>query len=337
MNDQPFHHTPDHYSWLTQHSTSQHPDQHAIWGHDHDGAYRQLPLAEPSVAYALLIAPDGPTLWHHHVLLFGSAASVWAYNRFGDVLTTLSRTLTDTLVLHYVDDYGAIEPAHLANSSFTAFEDLNGTLGFHMKQSNASPLGTDTRFKVFTSTTLPLTLRSNPVQIESLGSLPTYKPRSPPDLYHQTLPESWLASVPSLPLSYLAVLADLPSELSMTRLSPVMILSQTMPFLDSKHLPTSSNTPIPAMYPTIPPLSRWPSFILMPFANLVKFQSAAPTSYLNNRLNSPNQLPTDGQQSFSLHTDIAPLSSSDMCHTNSYYNLHTTTPSFTSLKHGQPS
>ena len=139
MNDQPFHHTPDHYSWLTQHSTSQHPGQHAIWGHDHDGAYRQLPLAEPSVAYALLITPDGPTLWHHHVLLFGSAASVWAYNRFGDVLTTLSRTLTATPVLHYVDDYGAIEPTHLANSSFTAFEDLNGTLGFHMKQSKRQP------------------------------------------------------------------------------------------------------------------------------------------------------------------------------------------------------
>ncbi len=88
MNDQPFHHTPDHYSWLIQHSTSQHPEQHAIWGHDHDGAYRQLPLAEPSVAYALLITPDGPTLWHQHVLLFGSAASVWAYNRFGDVLSS---------------------------------------------------------------------------------------------------------------------------------------------------------------------------------------------------------------------------------------------------------
>ncbi len=57
MADQPHHHTPDHYLRLAQ------------------------PLNDPSLAYALLLTPDGPTLWLHHVLLFGSAASVWSYNR----------------------------------------------------------------------------------------------------------------------------------------------------------------------------------------------------------------------------------------------------------------
>ena len=70
MTDQPYHHTPDHYLWLAQHTeaTDQTPQQ--VWGHDHDGAYRQLPLDDPSLAYVLLLTPEGPTLWLHHVLLF---------------------------------------------------------------------------------------------------------------------------------------------------------------------------------------------------------------------------------------------------------------------------
>ena len=138
MHDQPYHHTPDHY---IQCARQYHDDSHPlhVWGHDHDGAYRQLPLAQPEVAYVLLITPDGPTLWHHHVLLFGSAASVWGYNRFGDALTALARVLTLTPALHYVDDYGAIQPNHIATSSFSSFSKLNSLLGFHMKTSKEQP------------------------------------------------------------------------------------------------------------------------------------------------------------------------------------------------------
>ena len=91
------------------------------------------------MAYVLLITPDGPTLWHHHVLLFGSAASVWAYDRFGDMLTAIARTLACIPVLHYVDDYGSIEPNHFAESGFHTFEQLNSLLGFHMKPSKRQP------------------------------------------------------------------------------------------------------------------------------------------------------------------------------------------------------
>ena len=87
----------------------------------------------------LLLTPEGPTLWLHHVLLFGSAASVWSYNRFGDVLTSLSRVLTATPVVHFVDDYGSIQPATHAMSGFQAFGHLNSTLGFHMKTSKEQP------------------------------------------------------------------------------------------------------------------------------------------------------------------------------------------------------
>ena len=139
MTDQPYHHTPDHYLWLAQHTAATDQTAQQVWGHDHDGAYRQLPLDDPSLAYVLLLTPEGPTLWLHHVLLFGSAASVWSYNRFGDVLTSLSRVLTATPVVHFVDDYGSIQPATHAMSGFQAFGHLNSTLGFHMKTSKEQP------------------------------------------------------------------------------------------------------------------------------------------------------------------------------------------------------
>ena len=139
MTDQPYHHTPDHYLWLAQHTAASDQTPQQVWGHDHDGAYRQLPLDDPSLAYVLLLTPEGPTLWLHHVLLFGSAASVWSYNRFGDVLTSLSRVLTATPVVHFVDDYGSIQPTTHAMSGFQAFGHLNSTLGFHMKTSKEQP------------------------------------------------------------------------------------------------------------------------------------------------------------------------------------------------------
>ena len=73
-------------------SSKSRPPKNWQWGHDHDGAYRQLPLDDPRQAYVLLLTPEGSTLWSHNVLLFGSAASVWSYNRFGDVLVACSRT-----------------------------------------------------------------------------------------------------------------------------------------------------------------------------------------------------------------------------------------------------
>ena len=39
MDDQPYHHTPDHYISLAQHLYRHIPDTQTVWGHDHDGAY----------------------------------------------------------------------------------------------------------------------------------------------------------------------------------------------------------------------------------------------------------------------------------------------------------
>ena len=72
MADQPHRHAPDHYVWLAQHTAHYHTSPLHVWGHD--GAYRQLPLQDPSLAYVLLLTPDG-----------------WSYNRFGDMLTFITR------------------------------------------------------------------------------------------------------------------------------------------------------------------------------------------------------------------------------------------------------
>ena len=73
------------------------------------------------------------------MLLFGAVASVWGYNRFGDILVHLSRTLFWAPTLHYVDDYGGIEPAATADSAFQSFADLNTVLGMKTKDSKAQP------------------------------------------------------------------------------------------------------------------------------------------------------------------------------------------------------
>ena len=129
--DQPFHHTPDHFASLGVLASSVHPRTQL----DGDMTRTQLPLDNPEVAYLLLITPEGPTLWNHNVLLLRSAASVWSYNRFGDIMRSISRVLIFSPVLHYVDDYGSMEPNDTAQSSFESFEEFNGALGFTMKPS----------------------------------------------------------------------------------------------------------------------------------------------------------------------------------------------------------
>ena len=136
MHDQPFHHTPDHFVSLGLEFLGDDPRRPlSVWGHDHDGAYRQLPLRDPREACVLLLTPDGPTLWSHNVLLFGWAASVWSYNRFSDILVACSRTMILSPAMHYVDDYGSMEDSRYANSSVESFEKYNGCLQIAMKPS----------------------------------------------------------------------------------------------------------------------------------------------------------------------------------------------------------
>ena len=126
---------PDHYISLAQHTANHFDQQQLVWGHDHDGAYRQLPLADPETAYVLLQTPQGPTLWHHHVLLFGSAAVCGPTTGSEMSSPTFHDASVASPVVHYVDDYGSINTKQDADSSFHTFAQLNSILGFHMKPS----------------------------------------------------------------------------------------------------------------------------------------------------------------------------------------------------------
>ena len=61
MHDQPFHHTPDHFASLVMQTHQTHPtaDMH-VWGHDHDGAYRQLPWTTPRMHTCCYTHHRGP-------------------------------------------------------------------------------------------------------------------------------------------------------------------------------------------------------------------------------------------------------------------------------------
>ena len=112
VTDQPHHHNIDSYVNAGRRAKQLFPDHDVhIWGHDHEGAYRQLPCRNPDHAYMIIMTEDGPTLWRHNVLLFGAVGSVWGYNRFGDALMNICRSLFGVPVIHYVDDFGCIERA----------------------------------------------------------------------------------------------------------------------------------------------------------------------------------------------------------------------------------
>ena len=68
---------------------------------------------------------------------FGATASVWAFNRMADSVMFLGRQILASPVLHYVDDYGGVEPSCTATSTFECFSDLTGLLGLKMKPKKA--------------------------------------------------------------------------------------------------------------------------------------------------------------------------------------------------------
>ena len=173
MHDQPYHRTPDHFAALAIRSHQHHPDQLLhVWGHDHDGAYRQLPLDQPEQAYVLLHTPEGPTLWSHNVLLFGSSASVWGYNRFGDAMVSVSRLILLCPMMHYVDDYGSTEASHQADSGFRSFKDFNGALGYNMKTSKRQPPAPSHKIQgvIISTDTNHITLTPCPQRVERMCS-----------------------------------------------------------------------------------------------------------------------------------------------------------------------
>ena len=111
----------------------------ASWAQDLNAAYRQFPVRSTDHTYTILCCPDGPVVFRHCALSFGSTASVWAFNRTADAVCHLTRRILWSPVCHYVDDFGCVESSTTIQSSYANFERLFGALGLRMKPSKAQP------------------------------------------------------------------------------------------------------------------------------------------------------------------------------------------------------
>ncbi|CAE7632255.1 unnamed protein product [Symbiodinium sp. CCMP2592] len=100
---------------------------------DHEGAYRSLPVREPTEC-GLVMPGVSPSLWAHNALPFGSVGSVWAYLRVADVVSFLTISLLLMFAAHYVDDFFALERFRTAMSGFAVFQAFHRVLGFRMKE-----------------------------------------------------------------------------------------------------------------------------------------------------------------------------------------------------------
>ena len=134
--DVPTHHFVEDFVDLAR-VTSQEGQDLRLFGHDLLNAYRQWPVKSPEHSATILATEHGITLWMHHAMCFGAAASVWNFNRAADTLQQLLRTVLWLLVGHYVDDFNGVEFDELATHGFEAFADLFALLGLVTKASKA--------------------------------------------------------------------------------------------------------------------------------------------------------------------------------------------------------
>ena len=110
-----------------------------FWAQDLASAYRQFPVKHPEHCYTVLNTPNGPLLFRHRALPFGSSASVWSFNRAADALTYLARRMLLVTTGHYVDDWAAAEQEDSVQSGYHAFESIFQCLGLRMKPKKAQP------------------------------------------------------------------------------------------------------------------------------------------------------------------------------------------------------
>ena len=139
VKDIPHHDTIDAYARLAFWWLSHQDTPVAIWAHDLDSAYRQIGVRRPQYAYVVLQTPSGPMIFRHTAMCFGATASVWGFNRFADSMLFLFHHLFLSTTLHFVDDFGGVEPATTALSAFSAFDGFFSSLGLHMKKKKAEP------------------------------------------------------------------------------------------------------------------------------------------------------------------------------------------------------
>ena len=145
----------------------------ASWGQDLNAAYRQFPVKSTDHTYTILCCPDGPVVFRHCALSFGSTASVWSFNRTADAVCFLARRILWTPTCHYVDDFGCVEGETTIQSSFESFENLFRTLGLRMKPSKAQPPAQEQKLLgvLFRTADNDITLQPHPDRVTKIKTL----------------------------------------------------------------------------------------------------------------------------------------------------------------------
>ena len=90
-------------------------------------------VSHNTLIYVIINTPRGPMVFRHSAMCFGATASVWGFNPFADSMVFLFQHLFLGTTLHFVDDFGGIEPSNTAGSAFHSFGDFFSCLGLHMK------------------------------------------------------------------------------------------------------------------------------------------------------------------------------------------------------------
>ena len=137
-DDVPTHHTVGDFVDLARRMAEEDTDLVAF-GHDMLNAYRQWPVRRPEHCATFLPTAAGVTLWMHMDMCFGTAASVWNFNRAADAVQLVVRALVLLFGGHYVDDFNAVDFDDLADSAFHTFGGIFGDLGLQTKPSKAQP------------------------------------------------------------------------------------------------------------------------------------------------------------------------------------------------------
>eukprot|EP00439_Symbiodinium_sp_Y106_P019720 s5341_g2.t1 len=96
-----------------------------VFGHDMLNAYRQWPVRHPSHSGTFVAGAAGVTLSFHLAMCFGTAASVWHFNRTADALQAIQRILLWIIAGHFVDDFNGIDMDEVADSAFQGMADFS--------------------------------------------------------------------------------------------------------------------------------------------------------------------------------------------------------------------
>jgi hypothetical protein len=102
----------------------------SFWKADIKSAYRRIPIA-PSQRWAATVAfatKSGAQISQHNAMFFGATGAVYSWDRIGELLAHIARSVLKLPLLRYVDDFFGVEDPSLVEHASQCFEKLMSIL-----------------------------------------------------------------------------------------------------------------------------------------------------------------------------------------------------------------